>query len=203
MKLSKTIRPAKQGDFDGACGFYAIANALFLLLGDQGQSKDTIFNTLYQAFYTLNTPDDRNKAYKFMQEGIDGNELATLVKKTGKHLAIKNVKIKLHQITPSQIITTAALHKQLQHHLVDDKTVAIVAFEYGKQENNRDYYNHWVVIYSITPKTFKTFDGFISRIAINQCGVKPSLVYQDEYIATPLKPFTISRSNVYIISTSC
>ncbi|MCK4390375.1 MAG: hypothetical protein KAV83_09085 [Desulfobacterales bacterium] len=55
MKLPKNLKPARQGDYDGACGFYSIGNALTCLL-HKNISQEKLFEKIYESYFEILEP---------------------------------------------------------------------------------------------------------------------------------------------------
>jgi hypothetical protein len=177
--------PAKQGDFDGACGFYAVGNALSLL--HPGTPIDKIFYAIFE-HYIKNHNDAatfvngmyRTKLNEILMGAIDSLQFDCAVYRPFWNNPAKTFKL---------------FHETLLANALGDNCVAIVGYDYSKGDDS-DWYSHWTVLKKATTKTLITHDSDneLKRIAVSKCRI------WDNKARNKTKPYKIASTDLFLLS---
>lgn len=143
------MKPYKQGDKDGMCGFYAIGNAIKLLYPKY--DTDEIFKTIYKNYF------EQIGGGTHLIDGTNRVQLANILNGTLKAMNL-NITVK----TPFWNHTASNLSEfrtTVVEHLSEEKTAAIVGYCYFKDESNEDDDEHYTVLERATDKSVYTCDS--------------------------------------------
>lgn len=154
-------RPARQGELDGACGFYAITNALHLL--EQELTKEEIFAVALREFFRDGDPMlIVNGTFR----GAIKNTLSrTMAALNHEYELVENRGGSPYELTFS--IPYWQLEKERDRKdvldtiaLADSKAgrVVIMGYQYNKTKGEEGY-NHWTVIRKVTEEGLVTYDS--------------------------------------------
>jgi hypothetical protein len=182
-------KPQKQGSQDGACGFYAIGNALSLLAPEV--SVDRIFHCVFRAYY-------RDLAAEHFLEGM-GRVLVSRILLG----AVKALETPLWTVSvgrpfwTSPPATLAAYKAALATHLGrPEPAVVILGYRYCRQIGGTSY-EHWTVIRGLTRRTMRTFDSARERamVPFSQCRISGSFRQHRSrpYLLRPTQTFLLAR----------
>jgi hypothetical protein len=179
----KKIKPAKQGDFDALCGFYAIANSLTFLFPDM--DKADIFTTMFDYYI-----EEFETAYDVLY-GIYRMKLNKILNHVVHHF---DIPCKVYR--PFWSKKAEDIHEFLNTvRGIQNRqdSVFIIGYEHGI-EGAKNYFSHWTVIKKITGKSLLTFDSDNekSRISLDRCRLW-SENYSEE------KPYRLSSTDTFII----
>ena len=178
--------PAKQGEFDGACGLYSKGNALSKLFSID--DRDTVFYAVFWKYHQI-YGDSEPLVY-----GIYRSRLNHLLKEVIGALDLP-CHIKRPYWTPVEKPNLNDFKNTLETHFVEG--VGILGYEYCKYDEY-DYYSHWTVITRSTNKSMKTLDSDSESawIPFSKCRM------WDEVIRHKVRPYKISYSDLFLL-TSC
>ena len=140
-------RPKRQGAFDGACGFYAVHNAVSLICPKLVSDDD--FSVLLQALSTDGFPR------QFFQ-GTGRNQLNSMLTRLLADGRFEDVTIQRPFWTGAA--TLGGFWTAIEHHLNEPRTAAIVGFNHARAAGD-DEYSHWSVVCGATSKTFTLHDS--------------------------------------------
>ena len=156
MAINKLV-PHRQGDLDGLCGFYSIANALNRLL-NQAQFRDYIGNI---AFEDAATAVQKSLWPNLLWEGITHPQLVKAAKAVCARYAASDLEIRV-EIPFRKREFRSAHHflDILQHNASLNKfSVAIIGIEWPVNMGC----GHWTVFQSFSEDSLLTFDGAKQR----------------------------------------
>lgn len=192
------VKPARQGQLDGACGFYAITNAIHLL--EPELSPPEIFRSAWQNFLADGDPmrildgTNRGSLKKILSRTINKiNASYNLTDQHGNPYEFK-FSIPFWQSTKERsrdiIINTlkSACHK--------NGTVAIIGYEYSYSKQH-DGYAHWTVIRD------SDFDGIVTH---DSSGEKRKIPFDEMRIDSfnlnshISRPYNIYSSDIFLIN---
>lgn len=180
--------PARQGAYDGTCGFYSIGNALSLLYQDV--EIDRIFFEMF-ATYIKNNSDS-----SFLTEGMFRGKLNKILTDTISALGMDDC----HVYRPFWNKPASSLNdlwEKLIEHCEGNNSVAILGYEYSRFDES-DWYSHWTVIQRATEKTLFTHDSSdeLKRIGFSKCRI------WDNKSRHKSKPYKLSSTDLFVISRS-
>lgn len=184
-------KPQKQGSQDGACGFYAIGNALSILYPKL--PVDEIFYEIFKYYIDNGDPN------QFI-EGIYRNNLNKVL----SHV-VEVLKGKGHPVdigTPYWNTATVSLkdfNKKLDEHFNNKNNavaVAIIGYAYCKNDPDKDSYAHWTTVTRKTPKRLYVFDSDQDRtfLSLSMCRI------WDNKQRHTAKPYKIQPTETFLLS---
>lgn len=179
--------PARQGEYDGACGFYSVGNALSLLYPNIG--VDQIFYEMFSS-YIKNGSDAES-----LINGMYRNKLNKVLGDTINALQLEDCKI-YRPFWSNPASSLAELRKKIIDYFAGNKSAAaILGYEYSRYGES-DWYSHWTVIRRATEKTLFTHDSSaeLKRIAFSKCRI------WDNKSCHKSKPYKLSSTELFIIS---
>jgi hypothetical protein len=182
----KIQNPAKQGEYDGACGFYSIGNALSLLYPKL--PIDQIFFEMFSV-YNKNYSDVR-----LLLDGIYRGKLNSILSDTINALQLTDCKIyRPYWNGPASSLNE--LKQKILENFSNNGSLAIIGYEYSKFGES-DWYSHWTVICRATAKTLYTHDssGESKRIYLSSCRI------WDNKSRHKTKPYKLSSTDLFILS---
>jgi len=179
--------PARQGDFDGACGFYAIGNSLSLLYPKL--STDKIFYNIF-SFY-INYYGDATRIINGIYRGV----LNKVLQETINILELPCELYRPFWNFPASSIKE--VHNTLLNYEIGVSAVAILGYEYSK-DGEDDHSSHWTVLKKITAKSLWTFDSSdeYKRLPISKCRI------WDNKSKHKSRPYKISSTDLFLIISS-
>jgi hypothetical protein len=185
------MNPAKQGDYDGACGFYSIGNAISLIYPEV--DPDIIFVQVFKQFIKC------CKNHSIIKGMMRGKLNEVLINTTAK---LEKEGVRLEVYRPYWTCEASSLrdYKEFLLDTVGSKkdTVAIIGYEHCQHDPETDYWSHWTVAKSITKSNIITFDSSEERkrIPFSRCRI------WDNKARHISKPYKLSTSDTFIISKS-
>jgi hypothetical protein len=185
--------PQKQGSQDGACGFYAMGNALLRLCPEL--SVDKIFYEIFK-YYTK-----KGKPIHFI-EGLYRNKLNEILSHVVEVLKDKGFPGEIDIVRPywtNASVAFSDFNKKLDEHFNNTNhtiAVAIIGYAYCKNDPEEDGYAHWTVITKKTPKRLYTFDSDQERkfLPLSMCRI------WDERQKHRVKPYKIQPTETFLLS---
>lgn len=160
------MQPKKQGDHDGACGFYAIGNALKLLY--PRFNTDKIFEAIFSTYFELHDTG------RHLIQGTNRVQLTNILKGT-----LEKLPLSVTVQTPfwNGLASLNEFRTAVIGHLSKANTAAIVSYFFYKDQSNEDDFGHWTVLQRATAKSVYTFDSSYakSRIGFNEMRVARDL----------------------------
>jgi hypothetical protein len=181
----KFCSPSRQGDFDGACGFYSIGNSLSLLF--KNVDIDDIFFTMFA--YYIKEHGDADTFINGMYRGKLNEILKNTIKKLNLHCSI-------YRPCWSKPAPSLKVFRQtLKDCLVGNGSIAIMGYEYSKIGES-DFYSHWTVIKKITEKSIITHDSSeeLKRIPFSKCRI------WDNNCRHKSRPYKLSSTDLFVLS---
>lgn len=199
------IEPQKQGELDGACGFYSVANALNLLTGID---PDVTFRCLIESMLQDKNPmcfvdgmrrgtlkDIISRTFKLLNEGG-----IKLIDEFSGEKYIPNLvcKIPYWQSEPKNRSEFLRLMKDVN--LNKNGVVAIMGYKFSQNEHTTSY-AHWTVIKKVTDKSLITFDSSGERKVVPWNKVRVSSENDDKNFHSET-PYFLFPKDLFLISNS-
>lgn len=198
----KVVKPKKQGNLDGACGFYSVANAVNLLTEID---PDITFRCLIESML-----QDKNPMC--FVDGMERGTLKDIISRTFKRLNANDFElideetgddyipglkcqIPYWQTEPTNRGDFINLLKGVD--LVKNGVVAIIGYDYRPDEDGAQY-SHWTVVNKVTDKNLITFDSSDERKLISWDKVRVSSSSDDKSYHSK-RPFFIFPKDVFLI----
>jgi hypothetical protein len=187
--------PQKQGSQDGACGFYAIGNAISILV--PGVPIDEIFKEIFKYYL-------ENENGEHFIEGLYRNKLNTILAHTTEILntteTLNGYNIKIYRPFWSNTALSIKEFKEniVYHFNTNDKATAIICYEYCKDDPENDWYSHWTTILGLTEKSMCIFDSSFDRkfIPFSKCRI------WDDKQKHKARPFKIDSTATFFLSAA-
>lgn len=182
------MQPKKQGDHDGACGFYAIGNALKFLY--PRINTDVIFEAIFNTYFELHDTG------RHLINGTNRVQLTNILKGT-----LEKTKLDVTVQTPfwNSLASLSEFRTAVVEHLNETNTAAIVSYFFYKDRSNDDDFGHWTVLQRATAKSVYTFDSSNakSRIGFNEMRVARELTPHTTrpYLFRSSELFLLKREN--------
>jgi len=152
------ILPYEQGYLDGLCGVYSVINATRLIVRNMTETE-----AMKLFGQCMKQVEKRRSLSKASTEGIDGNDLWSILKSIAGNYPIKVGRPFLNSGTISLDSFIRELRKYFQQ---EGKRSAIVYLE-GKT------WDHWSAVEALTEKRIRLFDSsLIKTINIDRCVVR-------------------------------
>jgi hypothetical protein len=194
----KTI-PAQQGNLDGACGFYAITNAIHLLEPDLAPSD--IFRAAWKNFLKDGDPmriidgTTRGNLKKILSRTISEiNESYTLTNTDESPYSFE-FEIPYWYSEKSRERDDVLYILQSVNHRKG--CVAIVGYSYAQSKNGNNY-NHWTVIRESDQEGIVTHDSSGEKKKILFSEIRIDSFSQQSHSS---RPYNIFSSDVFLIRT--
>jgi hypothetical protein len=199
------IEPQKQGELDGACGFYSVSNALNLLTGID---PDVTFRCLVESML-----QDKNPMC--FVDGMERGTLKDIISRTFRQLNEGGIKL-IDEFTGEKYIPNLAckipywqseptnrsdfikLMKSVD--LDKNGVVAIMGYKFSQHKNVTSY-AHWTVIKKVTNKSLITFDSGGERKVIPWSKVRISSPSDDKKFHSET-PYFLFPKDIFLISNS-
>lgn len=161
------LRPSRQGDHVGSCGFYAVGNALGWLFHEVDQ--DQIFKALFSVYLKNGSP-------KHFVKGVDRNTLNRVLKSTAEMVSPEGVRVGVRTPFWSQPADSLGTFKNTlaEHFSGPQDAAAIIGYDFYRSDAKRDRYGHWTVVVRLTGRSMRTFDSQWERplIPFSACRVR-------------------------------
>jgi hypothetical protein len=158
-------KPQKQGDQDGACGFYSIGNAISLLYPEL--DVDLIFHHIFRHYFTTVSADH-------FRSGLGRRLLNELLSVTLDSLLDDGVVIEVSRpFWQASAHGLKAFRDVMAGHFSDGGGVAaIIVYQYCRSADEEEVL-HWTVVRDVTPRTMRIFDSDLDRevIRFSRCRV--------------------------------
>lgn len=178
-------RPKLQGDFDSACGFYAVHNALALLYPSKVTSDD--FSTLLRVL----SEDSIPRQFFF---GTGRNELNKMLTRLLTDERFHGTSV-LRPWWKGGKVNLGDYWACLGDHLATEGTCAIMMF--GHEPNPDNTWYHWSVVRSATANSLLLYDSdHIARIPR-----KRSRMW-DEKAFHSKRPFVLASTATFLLKRS-
>lgn len=191
----KRLLPAKQGNLDGACGFYAIVNAIHLLEPELPQQE--LFNVAIGAFIQDGDP---MAFVEGTSRGTIKNVLSRLIEYIHTSYELTDNKTdqpyQLRFSIPYWIKDTSPSRKEVLDVLAQSNfrkgTTCILGYEMNDGESE---YAHWTVIKGFKDGNFITHDssGEVKKISLNTVRVDSKLSKHSQ------RPFNFLSEDIFVI----
>ncbi len=192
------LRPHIQGELDGACGFYAIVNAL-RLLEPELEGKE-LFNFAMRGFLESGNPMAFSEGTR---RGSIKNTLSRTIASVHSEFILKNedgtpyrfgFNIPYWQSMPSR---RAEVISQLENLSPANGVVAVIAFEKWKDKANpQGRYAHWTVISKLLDGDLHTFDSDGEQMKIPLRSVR----FDDQReIAHSARPYNLWSDYLFLV----
>ncbi|MDR3557146.1 MAG: hypothetical protein P4L55_20525 [Syntrophobacteraceae bacterium] len=181
-------KPEQQGSQDGACGFYALGNALAIVCPKVRRNIDAIFKEIYD-FYLKDHDGSHFLA------GMGRNMLNDLASHVLTHISKyydQDVSVK-HPFWARRANTLGEWRKTLNAHFQDNPDgAAIIAYEYCKDAVEAE--SHWTVIKKMTSTSIFTFDSSNERkyIPFRLCRI------WDDKSKNKARPYKIDTTSTFL-----
>ena len=199
----KVLKPKKQGNLDGACGFYSVANAVDLLTEID---PDVTFRCLIESMLQDKDPmcfidgmergtlkDIISRTFK----KLNSDELELVDEDTGEsYVPSLKCNIPYWQTEPSNRDDFVSLMTEVDMNKTG--AVAIIGYDYRPDENGAEY-SHWTVVKKVTEKNLITFDSGDERKLIPWDKVRVSSRSDDKKYNTK-RPYFIFPKDVFLIT---
>jgi hypothetical protein len=147
------ILPKQQGDLDGACGFYSVANATQLVTGVPTTDES------FRQVVCGHTQTNRQMLPWDLLMGVDRAEMNNLL------VSYLPLGVSIHRPFWKRRPDLSEYWETVLGHLASPKTAAIVAFHH---ERPNDLRSHWTVVRSATNKSFELYDSAGSQRIIRK-----------------------------------
>jgi len=195
MTARRKLTPSKQGELNGACGFYAITNAIAYLEPDL--SAEDIFKIVLQSFLYDGDPmrffhgTNRGSIKNTLSRTLAAlhNEYVFTDDKTGQSYEWK-FQLPYWQSKPKN-------RKDVLDHIQnsDRKTgrVSIIGYEFNDGVND---YAHWTVITGLRDEQLFTFDSSGEQKTIPLANVRIDAAPQSRHIT---RPYNIGSRELFTI----
>jgi hypothetical protein len=182
-------KPQKQGAQDGACGFYAIGNAISILTPKV--PVDEIFRIIFKYYL-------RNENGEHFIEGMYRNKLNSILTHTVETLNAKGHGIGVYRPFWNSTACSLGEFKAsiIEHFEVNKNATAIMGYEYCRKDPECDYYSHWTTIKRTTKKSLYTFDSDQERkfIPLSKCRI------WDDKQKHKSRPYKIDTTATFFLS---
>lgn len=178
--------PQKQGTQDGACGFYAIGNALSIVFPEI--KIDKLFYDIFMLHFKHSTGQE-------IIEGMGRNALNSLLVEVLDSLKPKAFLHRPFWKSPAQNISEFK-KRIFEHTRKSQKHVAIIGYEFNQHGTEEEYHSHWTVIKNASDKSMHTFDSDSGRrfIRFSRCRKWDSLEKHKS------RPFKIDTGATFLLS---
>lgn len=191
------IKPAKQGELDGACGFYAITNAIHLLEPDLTTSE--IFSVVFRNFLLDGDPQ---RIIVGTNRGTIKNTLSRTISEINNDYTLSN-----NDGTPYAFNFTMPFWHSTKERSRDvvintlrsanhrKGCVAIMGYGYAQDKNSPEY-DHWTVIRDIDDDGIITHDSSVEkkRVLFSEIRVDSSQK------TNQVRPYNIYSRDVFLIN---
>lgn len=195
----RKLKPSKQGQLDGACGFYSIVNAIYSLEPDF--DRDEIFAQAYAA--NLLDGDPMNF--------IDGTRRGTIKNVLSRVIDFLH---EYYELTDNETGNPYRLvFKMPFWHLDKNRDrkavlnflkqadneagiVCIIGYEYKPSDDVESHYYHWSVVTKATEKGLEFFDSGNEDDDVSYDKIRVD-GQQNFHIA---RPYNITSSDLFVIS---
>lgn len=178
--------PAKQGEFDGACGLYSIGNALSYVLTGREVSKDSVFYEVFRQY---------NLLYGDSQPLVHGLYRSRLNEVLKAAVAALDLPCNIYRPYWAPVAKPSLQEFRETLSAGVEAGVCILGYEYCRKDES-DYYSHWTVIIRVTEKSMRTLDSSSESdwIPFSKCRV------WDEKNRHRVKPYKLSYTDTLALS---
>lgn len=189
--------PAKQGHLDGACGFYAITNAIHLLEPDLEPAE--IFRTTWQHFLRDGNPlriidgTTRGNIKNVLSRTI--SELNENYILTGPFGAPYSFDFEIPYWSNEKQRNREQVLNTLQSVSHRSGCVAIIGYRYAQGKNGDDY-NHWTVIRESDADGMITHDSSGEKKKIFFSEIRIDSFAQQSHTT---RPYNVYSSDIFVI----
>lgn len=177
-------RPSRQGEHDGACGYYAAGNALLWLWPEL--DADRIFGSLFSWILKGGRPDHFLK-------GVKRTMVLGALRATAESVAPPGYALGVKAPFWSAPAPSLAVFKEVlrEHFSAQEPAAAIIGYDYYRTDAKKDRYAHWTVVGRVTGRSMRTFDSKTERqfIPFSMCRVTGAAVKH--------------RARPYCLDTAC
>ncbi len=151
-------KPQRQGDQDGACGFYSIGNALSLLYPEL--DVDLIFHHIFRHYFSSVSADH-------FRSGLGRRLLNELLTASIESLAEEGVCIEVSRpFWQASAPSLKAFRTVLAGHFAEPgRVAAIIVYQYCRSTDEEEVL-HWTVARAVTPRTIRIFDSDLDRVVL-------------------------------------
>lgn len=188
------IKPAKQGELDGACGFYAITNAIHLLEPDL--NKEQVFSSTFRGFIQDGNP---MAFIEGTRRGSIKNALSRVLEDLHSNFDFTDnhteeaykFKLSIPYWRDDKERTRASVIEQLKSANYSKGIVCLLGYE-----NQQHGYAHWTVVKQVKNDHLFTHDssGEIKKIPLDLVRVDSSQK------SNKARPFNIWSDHLMVLS---
>lgn len=195
MTAHRKQNPSKQGELDGACGFYAITNLIAYL--EPELSSEEIFRIVLQSFLYDGNPmrfvhgTNRGSIKNTLSRTLDTlhNEFVFADNKTGQSYEWR-FRIPYWQSQPKN---RQEVLDHIQESSHESGCASIIGYEYNDGVN---YNAHWTVITGLRNEKLFTFDSSGEQKTIPLSQVRIDAAPRSSHIA---RPYNICSRDLFTI----
>ena len=184
--MGDAMEPAKQGEFDGACGLYSIGNALSFMFPDRG--KDAVFYEVFRQYHQLYGDSQP------LVHGLYRSRLNEILKASVAELGLPCTIYR-----PYWAPTVKPSLSGFKETLIGGvgAGLCIIGYDYCRNDED-DYYSHWTVITRVTDRSMKTLDSSSEPdwIPFSKCRM------WDERGRHRSRPYKLSHTDTFLLSTA-
>jgi len=176
------MTPARQGDLDGACGFYAVVNAVQLLYPKIDRTR--LFNHIVH---------DHTQHFV---HGTGRNQLNRVLQKAESFMASRRVGMPIRIERPFWKCTPATLEEYWEtlRNMQGESEVPIIGYEFNKGDKpNTDA--HWSVVRKVTKKHLILHDSDGTKRIPRERSQRIS-----EYIRHQRRPYFLDTTATFVIA---
>jgi hypothetical protein len=195
----KKIKPSLQGHLDGACGFYAVVNALQAIEPDFDARE--LFTQAIKAHLKDGNPMSfvegtmRGSIKNVLSRVIDYiHENYELTDKITKQRYYFDVKIPFWHNDKER--SRKDVLSILQKSDYSQGTVCIVGYQFNDGDDDNAY-AHWSVIRSADEKSLKTLDSSKEKVSIEYDEIRVDSMSQ---VRNSSRPYNIISADIFVIS---
>ena len=177
------MEPARQSDFDGACGLYSIGNALSYMFSDHG--KDAVFYEVFRQYHVIYGDSQP------LIHGLYRSRLNDVLKASVASLGLP-CSIYRPYWAPAKKPTLPEFKETLSTGVTGG--LCILGYEFCKADES-DYYSHWTVIKRITDRSMRTLDSSSESdwIPFSKCRM------WDEKGRHRSRPYKLSHTDTFLL----
>lgn len=198
MTARRINKPAIQGELDGACGFYAISNAINLLEPDL--EKSDVFRIAWASFLEDGDP-------MRVIEGTTRGNLKNIISRTvgfiNKNYALSSKDGSNYRLGFSipfwhhdKLRDRKKVIDTINQADYRNGSVAIIGYKHSSLPLSMDEYYHWTVIREMNDNKLITYDSSYESSQIDLDSVRVDSLSLDYHSA---RPYNIFSQNVFLI----
>lgn len=193
---TKRIKPSKQGELDGACGFYSIVNALHLL--EPELCKSELFTETLRSFLADGDP---MRIVNGTSRGSVKNTLSRVIETFHSNYNFFDEKTDEPYQFSSHMPFWQRTKDRTRESVLDvlkqidfkQGTVGIMGYHYSDGDSE---YHHWTVLKKVCNEFLYTFDssGEVKEISFDEVRVDSTQLKHS------VRPFNIFSDDIFLIS---